>query len=283
MMTYSELRRVSLDFRRLSSNFLNATHGNAATMIQRFKKYIDETPLIAEIISNTIDEIDYDWQDCFKQSDHSGWYEVNVPVDEACHVKAMYDYLGCIISNGSNILGIAIQYSPRQTKFNEIIQHFFDIAFKPLIDFINDAISKEMILIEDQKPSTVTQNIGAVYGTVNQQGNGIINSETTVSAGNTEQIAKIEELVEKILPHLHDIPDIPEDATDNVKDDLESVKEQIKSPAPKKKRLQKAVDGIKNFFGDFSTQLTVALATHAITTADWTAMIESMEKLISLL
>ena len=158
---------------------------------------------------------------------------------------------------------------------------FLDIAFKPLIDFINDAISKEMILMEEQKPLGVTQNIGTVYGTVNQQGGGTINSETTVLAGNLDQIAEIEKMIEKILPHLDDIPDIPKDAADDVKDDLESVKEQINAPAPKKKRLQKAIGGIKKFFGDFSPQLAAALAAHAITTTDWNAMIASVEKLIS--
>lgn len=96
-----------------------------------------------------------------------------------------------------------------------------------------------MILMEEQKPSGLTQNIGAVYGTVNQQGGGTINNETTVLAGNAEQIAEIEGLIEKILPLLDDIPDIPEDATDDVKDDLESVKEQINTPAPKKKKTTK--------------------------------------------
>ncbi len=281
MITYSELRRISLDFRRLSSNFLNSTDDNAATMIQRFKKYIDDTPFIEELISNTISRVDYNWQDCFKQSNHSGWYEVNVPVDEACHVKAMYDYLECIINNGSNILGIAMNYARSQKQFNEIIQHFLDIAFKPLIDFINDAISKEMILMEEQKPFALTQNFGTVYGTINQQGNGTINSETKVTTGNAEQIAIIEELIKKILPHLNDIPDIPKDATDDVKDDIESIKEQISAPEPKKKRLQKAADGIKKFFGDFSTQLAVALAAHAITNADWTALVATVERLIS--
>ena len=92
-------------------------------------------------------------------------------------------------------------------------------------------------------------------------------------------------MIEKILPHLDDIPDIPKDAADDVKDDLESVKEQINAPAPKKKRLkkrlQKAIGGIKKFFGDFSPQLAAALAAHAITTTDWNAMIASVEKLIS--
>ena len=70
MITYTELRRISLDFRRLSSNFLNSTDDTAATMIQRFKKYIDDTPFIAEIISDTIGEVDYDWQNCFRQTEH---------------------------------------------------------------------------------------------------------------------------------------------------------------------------------------------------------------------
>lgn len=281
MITYTELRRVSLDFRRLSSNFLNSTNDNSATMIQRFKKYIDDTPYIAGIISDTISDVDFDWQNCFKKNNHSGRHEVDVPVDEACHVKAMYDYLDYIIRNESNVLEIALGYAHSQKKFNEIIQHFLDIAFKPLVDFINDAISKEMILMEERKPSGVTQNIGTVYGTVNQQDGGTINSETRVFMGNTEQIVKIEELIEKILPHLDDIPDIPEDATDDVKDDLESVKEQINSPAPKKRRLQKAVDGIKKFLGDFSPQLAATLAAHAITTADWNAMITAIEGMIS--
>lgn len=116
MITYTELRRLSLDFRRLSSNFLNSTDDTAATMIQRFKKYIDDTPFISGIISDAIGEVDYDWQNCFRQSKHSGWHEIEVPVDEACHVKAMYDYLDYIISNGSNILGIAMHYTTIKTQ-----------------------------------------------------------------------------------------------------------------------------------------------------------------------
>ena len=270
-----------MDFRRLSSNFLNSTNDSAATMVQRFKNYIDDTPFITALISATINKVDYDWQKCFKPSDHSGWYEVDVPVDEACHVKAMYDYLEYIIINGSNIFGVAINYSHASRNFNEIIQHFFNIAFKPLIDFINDAISKEMILMEEQKLSTVTQNIGTVYGTVNQQGSGTINSESTIHVGDEDRIAVIDALIKKILPCLDDIPDIPEDATDDAKENLESIKEQINIPEPKKKRLQKAVDGIKSFFNAFSSQLAAALTAYAITTADWDALIAAVESLIS--
>lgn len=281
MITYTELRRVSLDFRRLSSIFMNSTDDNAATMIQRFKRFIDNTPCIAKIISDAIYTVDYDWRNSFGASDHSGWYEIDVPVDEACHVKAMYDYLDYIIDNGSNVLGVAMHYYHAKMKYDEIIQHFIDIAFKPLIDFINDAISKEMILMEEQKPTTITHSIGTVYGTVNQQGSGTINSETTVLMGNMEQIADIGELIDKILSHIDDIADIPKEAVESVKDDLESIKEQINTPAPKKKRLQKAVDGIKKFFGDFCPQFAASLAAYTITTTDWNAVISAVESLIS--
>ena len=144
MITYTELRRLSLDFRRLSSNFLNSTDDTAATMIQRFKKYIDDTPFISGIISDAIGEVDYDWQNCFRQSKHSGWHEIEVPVDEACHVKAMYDYLDYIISNGSNILGIAMHYPHSQKKFNEIIQHFLDIAFRWTVKSFTETPRKQL-------------------------------------------------------------------------------------------------------------------------------------------
>ena len=281
MITYTELRRISLDFRRLSSNFLNSVADNSDVMIQRFKKYIDETPCIAEIITNTITGVDYDWQSCFRKSDHSGWWEVDIPVDEPCHIKAMYDYLGYLISHGPHVLGNALNYYHSQNKYDDIIQHFLDIAFKPLIDYINDSISKEMIILEDQKHPTLTQNIGVVNGTVNQQGSGTINSETTVFAENAEQIVTIEKQIEKLLPHLADIPDIPEDALDDVRDDLESVKEQIKASEPKKTRLQKALSGIKGFFDKFTVQLASSLAVHAITQTDWTSMISAVETLIA--
>lgn len=65
MNTYKELREISLNFRRLSSNFLNSRDGDANILIQRFKNYIDETPFISDLITRTISGIDYDYHECF--------------------------------------------------------------------------------------------------------------------------------------------------------------------------------------------------------------------------
>ena len=108
-------------------------------------------------------------------------------------------------------------FVPSGAKFDEIIRNFLDKAFKPLIDFINDAISKELMLLEDDKVPTFTQNIEKVYGTVNQQGKGTINSTTFIYP---EQTEKILDLLEKIIPSVDKIAGVPQSDLEDVKDDL---------------------------------------------------------------
>lgn len=280
MITCKELREISLTFRRLSSNFLNSTDKDASTLIQRFKEYIDNTPFIAELIKKTTQGVEYDYLECFVQKAHGGWSEIRPPVNEACHIKAMYDYLSLIADNGGNVLGAAMSYYHSSNKFRDIIRSFLDSAFKPLIDYINDAISKEMIMLEEEKSPTMTQNIGQVYGTVNQQGSGAINSVTYV---HSTEAKEIESLIERIIPSLDAITDIPVDAIDDVRDDLQSIEEQIKSQAPKKNRIQKALAGIKKFMGDFSMKVAVTTAASVVTHADWAALIGKVEEYIAIL
>lgn len=280
MSTYKELRELSLNFRRLSSNFLNSRDGDANILIQRFKKFIDETPFISELITKTISGIDYDYHECFKSREHGGWSEVVPPVDEKYHIKAMYDYMSAIIES-NNVRGAAMSYFvPSGTKFDEMIRNFLDKAFKPLIDYINDAISKELILLEEDKAPIFTQHIEKVYGTVNQQGQGTINSTTFIHPEQTEQILS---LLEKIIPSVDKIEGVAQSDLEDIKDDLLSVEEQISSQAPKKSRLQKALTGIKEFLGQVSTKAAVTLAVNGITNIDWNLLVSKIEEYIALL
>lgn len=275
MISYRELREISLSFRRLSSNLLTATHTNIDVQLERFKKYIDSTPFIRDTIQSFIKDTEFNYSQCFVSSSWGGdVMQICVPSDEACHVKAMYDYMSHIAESEASVFQFARRFS-HKTKYVEIIQHFIEDAFKPLIDFINDAITKAMILIEEEMkfaPPTVTQTIGAVYGTVNQQGTGSITSHNTTNI----TAANIAELVSKIIASLDVVREIPKDEIDNVRDDLESISEQVSSPAPKKNRLQKALSGIKKFFADFSMKLAVGCAVSGVTSLDWTSIIEQV-------
>ena len=115
---------------------------------------------------------------------------------------------------------------------------------KPLINFINDEISKEMILLEDEKKAApMTQNIGTVNGPVIQQGSGSI----TLNTKNGVSATDLNSLIEKLISSLPAITDTAAEEIESVKDDLESLQEQIYSSAPKKSRMQKALAGIKKF------------------------------------
>ena len=278
MISYRELREISLSFRRLSSNLLTATHTNVDVQLERFKKYIDSTPFINDAIQTFIKDTEFDYSQCFTSSGWGGdMMQICVPADESCHVKAMYDYMSHIAESGVSVFQFARRFS-HKTKYVEIIQDFIEDAFKPLIDFINDSISKEMILIEDEMKfahPAVTQNIGTVYGTVNQGTSAITSHNTTnINAAN------ISELASKIIASLDAVQEIPDDEIDNVRDDLESISEQVSSPTPKKNRLQKALAGIKKFFSDFSMKLAVGCAVNGVTSMDWTSIIEQVETFI---
>ena len=277
MISHRELREISLTFRRISSNFLNATYDTADVQLERFKKYIDSTPFIFNTISATINNVDFDYKQCFDSN--GDWGIIRIPVEESCHIKAMYDYITQIQKGEYNVWQAASLYS-RSSNVNKTIQEFLNDAFKPLIDFIIDAISKEMILVEDESPSpaSINQNveIGILCGTLNQQGTG-----GTIISNNFETTSDLVESIQKIVDSLNNIQEVSQEEIDSVTDDFESVIEQISSSTPKKQRIQKALSGIKKFATNFSVSLATSLATKGITEADWSKIVEQIQMFVS--
>ena len=276
MNQMKELRSISLDFRRISSNLLRTSYEQADVALTRFYNFINGTNWICNLLQPIIAETDYDFRECFMPSDRRR--EFVIPLDEKKHIKAQYDYMRYIIeSEKVNILGLAMKHCINEKKFDDMVQVFFSDAFKPLIDYINDSISKEMILIGGDTTHVPAVNIGNNYGTANIQGKGTINSTNTVNLASNE----IKQLIEKIMPSLEYIQDVPEEEKVSVQDDLESIQEQLVSATPKKNRLQKALNGIKEFVKNFPMSLAVNMATTAIVNADWVTLIQQIELFVA--
>ena len=271
-----ELQSISLDFRRISSNLLRTSYEQADVALTRFYNFINGTNWIYNLLQPIITETDYDFRECFMPSDSRR--EFVIPLDEKKHIKAQYDYMRYIIeSEKVNILGLAMKHCINEKKFDDMVQVFFSDAFKPLIDYINDSISKEMILIGGDTTQVPAVNIGNNYGTANIQGKGTINSTNTVNLASNE----IKQLIEKIMPSLEYIQDVPEEEKVSVQDDLESIQEQLVSATPKKNRIQKALNGIKEFVKNFPMSLAVNMATTAIVNADWVTLIQQIELFVA--
>ena len=273
------LRKLSLEFRRLSSNLLNSTDDTADINLSRFLKFINGNELISGIIQDKISGVDYDFKKCYTIG-CSGWADYNPPEDEACHIKAQYDYLNFINNeNTVNVRSQAMNYCWSDKKINIIIQNFLDMAFKPLIDYINDQLSMEMIVYDEEKKAmggnTYIQNIETVNGSASQQNSGVINTYNT-----TNDTSSMLDLIDKLLASLPEIQGVDAEEIENVKDDLEMVQEQLKTDNPKKNRIGKALVGIKKFAGDFSMKLAVTLAAGAVTGADWGMLLQQLENFI---
>lgn len=234
MSDLKALRILSLDFRRLSSNFLNATSENACVLSKRFLAFLDKNAFIHQLLMEEFDGVSYDFHDCFNDHDLDGcgWSEIVPPADESCHLKAMYDYLTDIVQKGGNIFGAAIGYLHSSNSCDDVIQDFISQAFKPLIDFITDAISKEMVLTEEETKvpiSSVTQNIHTVNGTVVQGTGDITITNTTI----TNDVKSLLELIDRLRPAI-DVMDVDHDVKESIRDDLDILAEQMNSMAPKK-------------------------------------------------
>lgn len=277
-MNKIELRKISLEFRRLSSNLLNSTENTADINLSRFWRFINENTVIREIIDNKITGVHYDFKECFGFNS-TGWARFNPPEDEACHIRVSYDYLGFIYSEEkTNVRVQAMRYYCSDRKFNTMIQNFLDMAFKPLIDFINDQLSMEMIVYDEAKVmngNTYIQNIKHLNGSANQQNSGVINSYNT-----TNETSSMLSLIDKLLASLPAIQSIDEETIESVKDDLEIVQEQLRSDAPKKNRIGKAMAGIRKFTNEFSMKLAVTLAAGAVTKTDWEMLLQQLENFI---
>ena len=277
MSELKQLKLLSLDFRRKSSQLLNSDQHDADVNLCRFVDFIENTPMLHNIVHDVVDVTEFDFKECFLIYGGS-WIGIQVPIDEKKHIKAMYDYANYIAnSETESIVYQAQRYPCSSSKWSEIIQNYLNDAIKPLIDFINDSISKEIILMQQEENAvSMTQNIGTVNGNVVQQQHGNVNitNQTGISSED------LNGLIEKIMASLPEIKDVDTEEVDSVKDDLESLQEQIQSPTPKKNRMQKALNGVQKFFSDFGMKVAVTVAAKVVTSQDWTALIQHAQLFI---
>lgn len=145
--------------------------------------------------------------------------------------------------------------------------------------YIKHELEKRLIVLKgDTQPViTMTQNIENVNGNVVQQQSGNITINTNNNGVSGEDLNG---LIEKIISSLSEIKDVDTEEVDSVKDDLESLQEQIQSPTPKKNRMQKALNGVQKFFSDFGMKVAVTVAAKVVTSQDWTALIQQAQLFI---
>lgn len=255
-MTLNDYRITSMEFRRLASNMLRPEADFAQLNLIRLKQFIDTNPIIKDIVQKKIEGVEFDFHQCYYKPDSSGWSCIDPPIEESKHIKAQYDYLTYIAESDGDVRYIARNYPCSSNSWNDIIRNFMNDAFKPMIDYVIDTLSKEMMLLEEPLKSSVsyTQHIEKLYGTANQANGDIHSNNTTVN----NDIDGIRVLIQELIPILSSL-EIDNQKKEDVIDDLDTIEEEIKKDAPKKTKLRKALSGIKDFIVGFGTVISTSV------------------------
>lgn len=253
-MELIDYRKTSLKFRQLSSKMLITTYEEGNLHLIRLKRFMDSDDIIKKIISEKIITIEYDYKsNDYKSNDFISledgyWAQVNPPIDEDAHMKAIYDYLTDMTKEEIDLRGIASRFHHDSNKYTDKVRHYIEIVFKPLADYIVGVLSEEMMYLENKNHKgtgiVFNQTIGNNYGATNFA-QGDINSNNTVTVG-TDEKEDIKSIIAEISSMIKDI-NIDTDIKEDVLDELEIIKEQVEDENPKPRRIKKACEGISNF------------------------------------
>ena len=260
MEELQKYRKISLDFRRNSSNMLNTKYNDGLLYLVRFKEFIDKSDIIRQILEDLWIDLPKDFNEKLVSEDsNSGWSYFSIPIEESKHLKLCYDYLNKIIEDDVDLAGLSCAFLLTSSKkFNDKIREFLKKAFKPLVDYINDQLSQKIMELTgvNQAMSQITQNIENNYGTASAVGTGTTSSVNNVSVTDVETIKN---LCSDILKDLSGLNTISEDDKEIIIDDIETIQSEVSSGSPKKIKLKKAWTSIQGFLTKIPSGLTVAL------------------------
>ena len=87
-MDLRELRKISFEFRRISSDMLNSISDDNNAYLIKFRNFIDDTKIIKEFIDSRVKYSTIDWSKSFIEEDF-GFKSVIIPTNQNDHIKAM--------------------------------------------------------------------------------------------------------------------------------------------------------------------------------------------------
>lgn len=147
-MNMEDLRKISFEFRRVSSDMLNSITDDNNVYLIKFREFIDDNKIIKDYIDSKVEYSSIDWQKSFIEED-CGYKSVIILQNKNDHIKAMYDYLVVMTDRNKSLNGEAFNFHLGRCKVNERIQFYLNRVFLPLIHYINDYLIEEMIALQE--------------------------------------------------------------------------------------------------------------------------------------
>ncbi|MDR2720458.1 MAG: hypothetical protein LBC03_06625 [Nitrososphaerota archaeon] len=254
MTELDELRILSFEFRRVSSDLLRTIDNDGNVQIVRFLDFINNNTELKKVIDNTITKstAEYNRQKFFPID--NSWTDFVIPPNKNDHVKFMWNFLNEFLEN-KNVSFFASQMNTHGMTYDASIQRFISRGFKPLIDILNDNLTKRIMLLEQKTPK-VMQTFHGPTNLINNT-NGVATANMSI---NQNDLDKVSDLIKTMQAHLSasNLDDSDKECAD---EDLKTIHTQIHNEKPKKSIIERAIANIQGIIDKFggATQFVIFL------------------------
>lgn len=271
-----ELRKISHLFHSMSNRLLQADFGDYTPTLQKFCRYIQETPLIYEYVIS-FGTVDYDVSEAVDAVANAYGSKIFALGDtEGDEVRNVYAILTNIADNKRLVhYGVGKGYTS-SNQFQDRIRGFNDRVVMVLIRHVENYLVQ--LGIDMGLDDKVVYNVNVVNG------NGQVSIAMDGSFVEAKNIVNVNTAANDVLNMLESIkalvtatPEITPEEKEQVADDLDIITEQIQSNEPKRSRVTAAVSRLKQFAGDLTQKVMVSVLASELVNFDWSNLWEKIE------
>ena len=155
-MTKKELRKLSLQFRTLSSQMLKIEEQEGINYIKMFYDFISSTPFFSEYIAEC-HTADYDFVEIYRTKD---WHEVLVyPANQEGVVDFGYQLIEYILDGPKQLYLLGMGYTSSK-KFKDMITAFMRKSIEPFVIALKSHLELSLIDCADNDVNAVSDRQG---------------------------------------------------------------------------------------------------------------------------
>lgn len=247
-----EYKKLSLNFRKVASRFLNSDIDDALDNLNRFLIFIEDCPTIKNYIEDN-NTVKYDVEDILSKR---GYHDnIKLPIRTSEEIAFIFQLLNYISENNVSYHGVTTGYGK---KFQVACDNFHNQVVKPLVDHIVSYLGEMAIDMGLDRKSGTQFNIGDFRGQFNHA-----DGQASISANQTYNETKIEELkdiAQKFAQALIENTSIPGLDKEDTVELVEAAVQEVESEKPKKVIVRTAMDKVRavnEIAGAGSTLFTV--------------------------
>ncbi|PGX11828.1 hypothetical protein [Bacillus sp. AFS033286] len=240
-LTENDYKKLSLNFRKVASRFLQTNFTEANDNLERFLIFIEESPVILQFIqyNNTVE---YNIKNIIENTEYHDKYKLPVRTSE--EIAFVYQFLKYIFANDIKYFDIIPMSYRSGKKIQNTVDNFNQQVVKPLVDHIVTYLGEMAIDMGLDKSSSTQFNIQDFRGQLNHaERESSITAHQVYNESNIEDLKEIgSQFIQELLNEKSDLG-IDKEET---KEFLEAAIEEVESEKPKKTIIKTAIEKVKN-------------------------------------